>query len=130
MRLYHRLFALEPSFILRKTDASVNIVSLCDGLLLTIHNELNNVDVLYSLIDVSRKTDRLDGGITFTQYVDRSRIHSRKKSMLDRFCLDLLPRIRRNNHSCSECIISGSGFFVLNIIRNCTNLLSSMFNGT
>ncbi|CAF0864313.1 unnamed protein product [Adineta ricciae] len=80
-------------------DAPVYIVSLCDELLLTIYNRPDNVNVLYSLIGVSRKIDELVGGITFTQYVGPSRINFKKKSILDRFCLDLLPRVRHNNQS-------------------------------
>jgi hypothetical protein len=63
------------------------------------------MDVLYSLIGVNRKLDRLARDITFTQYVDLVTIlsnesnDSRNKSILDRFCFDILPRIQHNIQS-------------------------------
>ncbi|CAF1446462.1 unnamed protein product [Adineta ricciae] len=80
-------------------DSSFNIVNLCDEILLTIYNKLDNMDVLYSLIGVNGKLDRLARDITFTQCVDLSRIFSneknnlRKNSIIDRFCFDVLPQI-------------------------------------
>ncbi len=86
-------------------DSTVNIVSLCDEMLLAIYNKLDNMDVLYSLIGVNRKLDRLARDITFTQCVDLLTIlsnesnDSRNKSILDRFCFDILPRIQHNIQS-------------------------------
>lgn len=63
------------------------------------------MDVLYSLIGVNRKLDRLAQDITFTQCIDLIRIlsnesnDSRNKSILDRFCFDILPRIQDNIQS-------------------------------
>ncbi|CAF3531369.1 unnamed protein product, partial [Rotaria sp. Silwood2] len=83
-------------------DSTVNLVALCDEMLLTIFNKLNNIDVLYSFIGVDQKLDRLARDITFTQSIDLVTIssnehnHSRNNSILDRFCFDILPRIQRN----------------------------------
>jgi len=71
-------------------------------MLLAIYNKLDNMDVLYSLIGVNGKLDRLARDVTFTQSVDLVRISSnedndsRNKSILDRFCFDILPRIQHN----------------------------------
>ncbi|CAF5124585.1 unnamed protein product, partial [Rotaria sp. Silwood1] len=85
--------------------STVNIVDLCDDILLVILNKLNNIDVLYSLIGVNRKLDRLAQDITFTQSIDLVEIssneenNSKKKSILDRFCIDIIPRIQHNIES-------------------------------
>jgi hypothetical protein len=71
-------------------------------MLLTIFNKLNNTDVLYSLIGVNEKLDRLARDITFTQSIDLVRVssdehnHSKTKTILNRFCTDILPRIQHN----------------------------------
>ncbi|CAF4394165.1 unnamed protein product [Rotaria sp. Silwood2] len=63
------------------------------------------MDVLYSLIGVNRKSDRLARDITFTQSVDLLTIlsnesdNSRNKSIVDRFCFDILPQIQHNIES-------------------------------
>jgi hypothetical protein len=81
---------------------TLNILDLCDEILLVILNKLNNIDVLYSLIGVNRKLDRLARDITFTQSVDLVAISSnehngsRNKSILDRFCFSIMPRIQHN----------------------------------
>jgi hypothetical protein len=82
--------------------STVNILDLCDEVLLVILNKLNNIDVLYSLIEASRKLDRLARDITFTQSVDLVPISSNEhddsinKSILDRFCSSIIPRIQHN----------------------------------
>ena len=82
--------------------STVSIVALCDEMLLTILNKLNNTDVLYSLIGVNKKLDKLVRDITFTRSIDLVTIlsnkgdDSRPKSILDRFCFDIIPRIQHN----------------------------------
>ncbi|CAM4924218.1 unnamed protein product [Rotaria socialis] len=86
-------------------DSTVNILSLSDEILLVIYNKLNNMDVLYSLIGANRKLDRLARDVTFAQSVDLLTIllnesnDSRNKSILDRFCYDILPQIQHNIES-------------------------------
>jgi hypothetical protein len=71
-------------------------------MLLVILNKLNNMDVLYTLIGVNRKLDRLARDITFTQSIDLVTIlsnehkDSRNNLILNRFCSDILPRIQHN----------------------------------
>ena len=82
--------------------STVNILDLCDEMLLTIFNKLNNIDVLYSLIGVNQKLDRLAQDITFTRSIDLVTIssnednNSRTNSILDRFCFHIIPRIQHN----------------------------------
>jgi hypothetical protein len=48
----------------------ISIVTLCNELLPTILKKLNNSDVLYSLIGVNKKLDKLARDITFTRSID------------------------------------------------------------
>jgi hypothetical protein len=76
-----------------------NIVDLPDEILFHILKELNNFDVLYSLVGVNEKLDRVVCDINFTRFVDLLRIESnrvtdsRSNTILHRFCMDILPRI-------------------------------------
>ncbi|CAF3328183.1 unnamed protein product, partial [Rotaria socialis] len=85
--------------------STVDILALCDEILLDILNKLNNMDVLYSLIGVNRKLDSLVRDVTFTQSIDLVTIlsnehnDSRNKSIFDRFCSDIIPRIQHNIES-------------------------------
>ncbi|CAF4212839.1 unnamed protein product [Rotaria sp. Silwood2] len=70
-------------------------------------NKLSNIDILYSLIGVNRKLDRLARDITFTRSLDLVTISSnehndsRNKLILNRFCFDIIPRIQQN----IQCLI-------------------------
>jgi hypothetical protein len=79
-------------------STTINIVDLSDEILLTILNKLNNVDVLYSLLGVNKKLDKLAKDITFMRSLDFVEILSDEKthSMFDRFFIDILPRIQHN----------------------------------
>ncbi|CAF5148867.1 unnamed protein product [Rotaria magnacalcarata] len=85
--------------------STLSILALCDEMVLAILNKLNNMDVLYSLIGVNKKLDSLVRDITFTQSIDLVTISSnehndsRNKSILDRFCFDIIPRIQQNIES-------------------------------
>ncbi|CAF2951075.1 unnamed protein product [Rotaria sp. Silwood2] len=89
--------------------STVNILGLCDEILLTIFNKLNKIDVLYSFIGVNQKLDKLAQDSTFTRSVDLVTIssnednESRTNSILDRFCFDIIPRIQYN----IECLTVG-----------------------
>ncbi|CAF1477821.1 unnamed protein product [Rotaria sordida] len=85
--------------------STVNILDLSDEMVLTILNKLNNIAVLYSLVEVNRKLDRLVQDITFTQSIDLIAISSnehndsKNKSILDRFYVDIVLRIQHNIES-------------------------------
>ncbi|CAF0776093.1 unnamed protein product [Adineta steineri] len=80
------------------SNSTLNIVDLCDEILLNILNKLNNLDVLYSCIGVNKKLDRLARDITFTQSINLVTTLSNEhhNSILDRFCLLILQRIQHN----------------------------------
>ncbi|CAF1091833.1 unnamed protein product [Rotaria sordida] len=80
------------------THSTANILTLSDEILLNIFNKLDNMDVLYSLIGVNRKLDRVARDTSFTQSLDFVKIldnvdNLKINFMLDRFCLDIIPRI-------------------------------------
>ena len=77
----------------------VTIVDLPDEILLHILKKLNNFDVLYSLVGLDEKLDRLACDISITRFIDLMTIESnrvtdsRSNATLDRFCIKILPRI-------------------------------------
>jgi len=82
--------------------STVNILDLCDEMLITILNKLNNIDVLYSMIEVNQKFDRLARDINFIQSLDFTTIssyeddHSKINLMLNRLCSHIIPQIQDN----------------------------------
>ncbi len=72
----------------------ISILDLSDEILLTIFKKLNNVDVLYSLVGVNKKLDKLIRDVVFTRSLDfvatlsNEENDSRINSILDRFCID------------------------------------------
>ncbi|CAF3412730.1 unnamed protein product [Rotaria socialis] len=86
-------------------DSTVNILNLCDEILLIIFNKLNKIDVLYALIGANRKLDSFARDTIFTGSVDLVTISlnevndSRNKTIFDRFCFDIVPRIHHNIES-------------------------------
>jgi hypothetical protein len=83
-------------------SAAINILDLSDEILLTIFNKLKNVDVLYSLLGVNKKLDKLIRDVVFTRSFDfvttlsDEENDSRINSILDRFCINILPQIQHN----------------------------------
>ena len=79
----------------------VNILSLPDEMLLSIFNKLNMVDILYSLVDVNQRFDRLaldlfhihHHHLNFVIEKDDVEHCSVDTHILDRICLKILPRI-------------------------------------
>ena len=81
---------------------TASILSLSDDVLLYILKQLNNLDVLFSLIGVNRQLDRVARDVTFTRSLDLSGICSNDgeaQAILERFYSDILPRI----HDRVEC---------------------------
>jgi hypothetical protein len=80
----------------------MDILDLPDEILLTIFQKLNGFDVLYSLVDVSQKLNNVACNINFTRAVDLTTISSNKaddarnNTILDRFCMNILPWIHDN----------------------------------
>ncbi|CAF2723585.1 unnamed protein product [Rotaria sp. Silwood2] len=84
--------------ILNKSN--VNILDLPDEMLRAIFNKLNMINVLYSLVDVNLRFDRLVLDSLYIHHLDfvikRDYIHNQSKDtyFLDRICNKVLPRIR------------------------------------
>ena len=75
--------------------SNVHLLDLPDEILLIILNKLNNVEVLYSLFDINNgRLNILTQENTFTNILKFVTIDD--TSLLDQFCIDILPRIRRN----------------------------------
>ncbi|CAF3429032.1 unnamed protein product [Rotaria socialis] len=98
---------------------NTNVLDLPDEMLLAIFNKLNMIDVLYSLVDVNKRFNRL----TLDPFYIHTRDLTVKCSLLQRtspldnqeidtICKKILPRIHHHIHkftvpSCSiECIVN------------------------
>ncbi|CAF1445879.1 unnamed protein product, partial [Rotaria magnacalcarata] len=82
------------------------IVDLPDEILVTIFKKLHHFDVLYLLVGVNKKLDNVACDVTFTRSIDLTTISldkandSRINSILNRFCIEILPRIQKR----MECL--------------------------
>jgi hypothetical protein len=75
--------------------SNVHLLDLPDEILLLILNKLNNMDVLYSLLDINNgRLNILAKEKTFTNTLEFVTIDD--NSIIDRFCSDILPRIHQN----------------------------------
>ncbi len=78
---------------------NIHMLDLPDEILLVIFNKLNRTDILYSLVDVNQRFDRLaldsfhirDLDLTTRLFNDISPLNDK---VLDRICESILPRIR------------------------------------
>jgi hypothetical protein len=90
---------------MRMNNMIINILDLPDEILLTIFKKLNNIDLLYSLVGVNQKLDKVVCDINFTQAVDLTTVlsneasDSRTNAIVDRFYTCILPRIHNNVES-------------------------------
>ena len=81
-------------------DSFVNILDLPDEILIIIFKKLNNLDLLSSMVGVNQRLDSLVCDINFTRAIDLTTItsdeldDSRINAILDRFCIQILPRIQ------------------------------------
>ncbi|CAF4383391.1 unnamed protein product [Rotaria sp. Silwood2] len=77
----------------------INILDLSDEILLAVINRLNMIDVLYSLVGVNQRFDRLVLDPLYIQHLDLmvesllKNSFSVSKQVLDRICEEILPRI-------------------------------------
>jgi hypothetical protein len=88
-------------------SVNVSILDLSDEILLIIFKQLNNIDLLYSLVDTNQKLDKVACDIHFTKDVNLTTISpndisdSRLNAMVDRFYTHILRRIHNNVESLS-----------------------------
>jgi hypothetical protein len=86
---------------------NVSILHLPDEMLITIFKKLNNVELLYSLVGIHQKLDKVACDINFTKAIDLTTVSSNDTSdsklnvVVDRFCTYILPRIQNNLESLS-----------------------------
>jgi hypothetical protein len=77
----------------------VELTDLPDEMLLLILNKLSNIEVLYSLIGVNIRLDKIVNDTLFIEHLtfmvrsSNGVINSLDNSMLNRFCSEILPRI-------------------------------------
>ncbi len=114
----------------------MNLLDLPNEILLMILNKLNNMDVLYSMLDVdNHQLDILAQGNTFTNALNfvltttNDAIVPLADRIVDRFCQNILPRIDQN----IKCLILDSKS-IEDILRsgnysNLTELKLFNFNG-
>ena len=85
----------------------LNLLDLPNEMLLFIMKQLNMVDVLYSLVDVTQRLDQLVLNSSSTRTVDMTcletgffpdRVYSINDHVLGRICQDVLPRISDQVH--------------------------------
>jgi hypothetical protein len=90
---------------------SLNLLDLPNEILLIIIKQLNMVDVLYSLVDITERLDQLVLNPMYTRILDMTcmkmklypnRIYSTDDHVRERICKNVLPR---TNHQVEELII-------------------------
>ncbi|CAF4056882.1 unnamed protein product [Rotaria sordida] len=78
----------------------IQLDNLPDEILMMIFNNMCQADVLYSLIDVNQRLNTIVHDPIFTNHLTLLEhssdhfIHSLTDSMLDQFCLEILPKIK------------------------------------
>ena len=83
-------------------NSTVELLDLPDEMIIEILNKLSSVNVLYSLLGVNTRLDRLARDTIFTHFLDltikvsNDERCSMSKVMLDRFCSLILPEIHEN----------------------------------
>ena len=85
--------------------STLQLIDLPDQMLIEIFNKLKSVDVLYSILGVNKRFDRLAHDTKFTGFLDLTTKTSLGEQcalpnfMLDQFCLCILPQINHNIES-------------------------------
>jgi hypothetical protein len=76
-------------------NSLVQLNDLPDELILAILKKLDNTNVLYSLVGVNKRLDRIVTDVFYTRNIELLK-EQLAASALDRFCLEILPRIYRD----------------------------------
>ena len=82
-----------------KKQLPIKLIDLPDEILLRIFNKLNNIDVLYSLMGVNIRLDKILSDSIFTNCLTllesglNGCFYSLPDSVLTRFCLEVIPQI-------------------------------------
>ncbi|CAF1443772.1 unnamed protein product [Adineta steineri] len=103
-------------------DSTIQLNDLPDEILMMILEKLWNIRVLYSLIGINRKLDRITCDPVFTRYlqlmngISHNSVGQLPEIVLNRFCSDILPKIHRHirrldlESSTMERILSTSNY--------------------
>ncbi|CAF1421913.1 unnamed protein product [Rotaria sp. Silwood1] len=81
---------------------AVQLLDLPDEILLIIMKKLCSIDVLYSLLEVNKRLDKMARSLTHTKSLDFSSISSDHQFLsvhypiINRFCNHILPQIHQN----------------------------------
>jgi len=82
------------------SQSNVHLLDLPDEILFIILKKLNNIDVLYSLLNINNQRLKiLTQEKTFTNtlnFVSIDNMSSIDRCKIDRFCIDILLKIRHN----------------------------------
>ncbi|CAF1486555.1 unnamed protein product, partial [Rotaria sordida] len=116
--------------------SNIGLLDLPYDILLIILKKLNNIDVLYSLLDVdNQRLDIIVQENTFTNTLNfvlttsTDDISPFTDSILDRFCINILPRIHHNIKSLILDSISMERILLAADYPNLTELKLFNFNG-
>ncbi len=80
-------------------SSNIQLNDLPDEILLIILKKLNNISLLYSLMGINARLDKIlhdyifTNTLTLIEDVSCYRTYSLSKLVIDRFCLHILPRI-------------------------------------
>lgn len=90
------------------TQRDIHLLDLPNEILFNILKKLNNIDVLYSLLDINNQRlhiiaqDKIFTNVLNFVFISSTNDISNRK--LDRFCIEILPEIHHN----VKCIIAES----------------------
>ena len=96
---------------------NVELLDLPDELLLIILKKLDNIDVLYSLVDINN--NRLDVLAQDKLFTSNLNLVLTDEKIFDRICIDILPRI---DHSVKRLILESSSIKRVLLAGNYFNL--------
>ena len=117
-------------------QSNFHLLDLPNEILLIILKKLDNMDVLYSLLDVDNQ--RLDilaqeniftNTLNFVSTTLTDDIFSLTDRIVDRFCINILPRIHHNVKSLTLNSISMEHILLAGDYPNLTQLKLFNFNG-
>lgn len=126
-------------------ESAITFLDLPTEILYMVFKQLNNMHVLYSFFGVDeQRLDTIVSNFTFTQSLNfilttaDGRLLPVPQPMLDRFCLDILPKIHQSVKSLTvpsksiERILLAADFPNLTELRLCNvdeNIISRYFTG-
>jgi hypothetical protein len=126
------------------SNRPIELIDLPDELILIILKKLNNIVAFYSLMGFNKRIDRILSDSIFTRCLTLARsssskqIYSLDEKMLNRFCLEILPKIHDKiefltvEFSLMERILFVDNYpnlFKVGIANLCWNGLTQIFNG-